>query len=302
MVTATFRFYDELNGFLPRARRGREFATPCARAATVKHMIEALGVPHTEAALVLVNGESSGFGRLLEEGDRVAVYPRFGMLDVRSLSRLPQPPHMVQESQGSQQPQQPHDSRIALRFVADAHLGGLARLLRMAGFDTLYDNGYRDDEIVAIAARDDRIVLTRDRELLKRRAVSRGCYLHAIKPEIQFRELFERLSLAPGAQPFSLCLHCNLALRAVDKALVLDALPPSVRELHKEFTTCEACRRVYWKGSHHKRMRALLDTLTGNAMAAAHDDAAAPRNQEPHSAPGGPETDATHRAQRGPQA
>ena len=296
MVTATFRFYDELNGFLPRARRGREFATPCARAATVKHMIEALGVPHTEAALVLVNGESSGFGRLLEEGDRVAVYPRFGMLDVRSLSRLPQPLQIVQESQES------HDSRIAPRFVADAHLGGLARLLRMAGFDTLYDNGYRDDEIVAIAARDDRIVLTRDRELLKRRAVSRGCYLHAIKPEIQFRELFERLGLAPGAQPFSLCLHCNLALRAVDKALVLDALPPSVRELHEEFTTCEACRRVYWKGSHHKRMRALLDTVTGGAMAAAHDDAAAPRSQEPDCAPGGPETDATHRAGGGPQA
>lgn len=296
MVTATFRFYDELNGFLPRARRGREFATPCARAATVKHMIEALGVPHTEAALVLVNGESSGFGRLLEEGDRVAVYPRFGMLDVRSLSRLPQPLQIVQESQES------HDSRIAPRFVADAHLGGLARLLRMAGFDTLYDNGYRDDEIVAIAARDDRIVLTRDRELLKRRAVSRGCYLHAIKPEIQFRELFERLGLAPGAQPFSLCLHCNLALRAVDKALVLDALPPSVRELHEEFTTCEACRRVYWKGSHHKRMRALLDTVTGGAMPAAHDDAAAPRSQEPDCAPGGPETDATHRAGGGPQA
>ena len=296
MVTATFRFYDELNGFLPRARRGREFATPCARAATVKHMIEALGVPHTEAALVLVNGESSGFGRLLEEGDRVAVYPRFGMLDVRSLSRLPQPLQIVQESQES------HDSRIAPRFVADAHLGGLARLLRMAGFDTLYDNGYRDDEIVAIAARDDRIVLTRDRELLKRRAVSRGCYLHAIKPEIQFRELFDRLGLAPGAQPFSLCLHCNLALRAVDKALVLDALPPSVRELHEEFTTCEACRRVYWKGSHHKRMRALLDTVTGGAMPAAHDDAAAPRSQEPDCAPGGPETDATHRAGGGPQA
>lgn len=292
MVTATFRFYDELNGFLPRARRGREFATPCARAATVKHMIEALGVPHTEAALVLVNGESSGFGRLLEEGDRVAVYPRFGTLDVRALSRLPQPLHMAQQPQQSQQPQESHDSRIAPRFVADAHLGGLARLLRMAGFDTLYDNGYRDDEIVAIADAEDRIVLTRDRELLKRRAVSHGCYLHAIKPEIQFRELFDRLGLAPGAQPFSLCLHCNLALRAVDKALVLDALPPSVRELHEEFTTCEACRRVYWKGSHNKRMRALLDTVTGGARPAAHDEPA----------PGGLETDATHGAGGGPQA
>lgn len=260
MVTATFRFYDELNDFLPRARRAKEFATPCARAATVKHMIEALGVPHTEAALILVNGESGGFGQMLEEGDRVAVYPRFETLDVTGLSRLPQ---LQQESQASQAPREPQASHVAPRFVADAHLGGLARLLRMAGFDTLYDNGYRDEEIVAIAAEQDRIVLTRDRELLKRRAVSQGCYLHAIKPELQLRELFERLGLAPAAQPFSLCLHCNLALRAIDKALVLDGLPPSVRELHEEFTSCEACRRVFWKGSHHKRMQALLDTVTG---------------------------------------
>lgn len=275
MVTATFRFYDELNDFLPRARRGRDVVAPCARAATVKHMIEALGVPHTEAALILVNGESSGFGRLLEEGDRVAVYPRFETLDVTALSRLPRLLQAPQGEQTSQAPQESHASHVAPRFVADAHLGGLARLLRMAGFDTLYDNHYRDDEIVAIAAEEDRIVLTRDRELLKRRAVSQGCYLHAIKPEVQFRELFERLGLAPAAQPFSLCLHCNLALRAVDKALVLDGLPPSVRELHEEFTACEACRRVFWKGSHHKRMRALLDTVTGGATPGAGGEPAA---------------------------
>jgi len=254
MVTATFRFYDELGDFLPRARRGRDFATPCARAATVKHMVEALGVPHTEVRLILVNGESSGFERLLAEGDRVAVYPAFATLDVQPLSRVPR----LQSGEGQGAP----------RFVADAHLGGLARLLRMAGFDTLYDNHYGDDEIVAIAAEEDRVVLTRDRELLKRRAVLHGCYLHAIRQAAQFRELFDRLGLAASARPFSLCLHCNLALRAVDKATVLDALPPSVRELHDEFNTCDACRRVFWKGSHHKRMCALLDAVTAGATPA----------------------------------
>jgi len=250
MVTATFRFYEELGDFLPRARRGREFATPCARAASVKHMIEALGVPHTEVERILVNGEASAFERLLEEGDRVAVYPRSDTFAVFA---------------GSSRPLRERP-RQSLRFVADAHLGGLARLLRMAGFDTLYDNGYQDDAIVAIAAEEDRVVLTRDRELLKRRAVTHGCYLHAIKPAAQFQELFERLDLAPSAQPFSLCLHCNLALQAVDKATVLDGLPPSVRELHDEFNTCEACRRVFWKGSHHKRMCALLDAASGAAQ------------------------------------
>ncbi len=247
MVTASFRFHEELNDFLPRERRGRAFATPCARAATTKHMIEALGVPHTEVARILVNGETSGFDRLLEEGDRVAVYPKCETFDSTPLLRVRDRPFR------------------RLRFVADAHLGGLARLLRMAGFDTLYDNHYHDDEIVAVASNEDRVLLTRDRELLKRRTVTHGCYLHALKPAQQFQELFDRLELAASARPFTLCLHCNLPLRAIDKAAVLDRLPPSVRELHEEFNTCDCCGRVFWKGSHHKRMTELLAGVTGAA-------------------------------------
>ncbi|MFC3457541.1 Mut7-C RNAse domain-containing protein [Massilia haematophila] len=264
MVTASFRFYEQLNDFLPRARRGREFATPCARAATVKHMIEALGVPHTEVELVLVNGESSGFDRLLAEGDRVAVYPKCETADIA-------PPLRVRARPLVESPARP-------RFVADAHLGGLARLLRMAGFDTLYDNRYHDDEIVAIALDEDRVVLTRDRELLKRRTLTHGCYLHALKPAQQFQELFDRLDLAASARPFTICLHCNLPLRSVAKADVLDRLPPSVRELHDEFNTCDCCGRVFWRGSHHKRMTELLAGVTDAArrLPAAVESAANP--------------------------
>jgi uncharacterized protein with PIN domain len=249
MVTATFRFYEELNDFLPRERRGRTFASSCARAATTKHMIEALGVPHTEVELVLVNGESSGFGRLLEEGDRVAVYPRFESFDISPLLRVRERPLR------------------RLRFVADAHLGGLARLLRMAGFDTLYDNHYDDAEIEAIAQAEDRVVLTRDRELLKRRTITHGCYVHELKAAHQLRELFNRLDLAASAAPFTLCLHCNAPLRPVPKAEVLDQLPPSVREQQDEFNTCDVCHRVFWKGSHWKRMAALLDAAAGAGTA-----------------------------------
>jgi uncharacterized protein with PIN domain len=245
MVCATFRFYGELNDFLPRARRGHDITTPCARMATTKHMIEALGVPHTEVELVLVNGESVGFDRLLEEGDRVAVYPKFERFDISPLLRVRERPLR------------------RLRFVADAHLGGLARLLRMAGFDTLYDNNIDDDEIEVIAASEERVVLTRDRELLKRRTITHGCYVHTLKPALQFRELVDRLDLAASIEPFTLCLHCNAPLRDVPKAEVLEQLPPSVRELHHEFDTCDVCRRVFWKGSHWKRMTALLADAAG---------------------------------------
>jgi uncharacterized protein with PIN domain/molybdopterin converting factor small subunit len=246
MVTATFRFYEELNDFLARERRGHEFSCPCARMASTKHMIEALGVPHTEVELVLVNGESVGFGELLSDGDRVAVFPKFEALDVTPLLRVRE-----------------HALRVT-RFVADAHLGGLAHLLRMTGFDTLYDNHFRDEEIERIAGVQGRIVLTRDRELLKRRGVTHGCYVRALRSAQQLREIFERLDLARGARPFTLCLNCNTPLHGIDKALVAPALPPAVRERYQRFSFCDGCRRVFWEGSHWQHMRAMVDDLLGD--------------------------------------
>lgn len=245
MVSATFRFYAQLNDFLPAARRGRAFNCRCARAATAKHMIEALGVPHTEVGLILVNGQPAGFQRLIHDGDRLAVYPPFLSLDVAPLLRVRAP-----------------------RFIADVHLGGLAHLLRMAGFDTLYHNALTDDEIAQLAAEQERIVLTRDRELLKRRAIRHGCYVRALKPPAQLEEVFERLDLAGRLRPFSRCLTCNLPLRPVDRQAVEDRLPPGVRRRYTAFWYCVHCRRVYWKGSHWRNMCRLLEPLLRRAQRA----------------------------------
>lgn len=245
MATATFRFYGELNDFLAPRRRGREFSAPCAQAATVKHMIEALGVPHTEVELILANGASVGFERLLGDGDRVAVYPHFAALDIAPLLRVrAQPLHSA-------------------GFVADAHLGGLARLLRMAGFDTLYRNDFADREIAALAIDESRILLTRDRELLKLRGIIHGCFVHALQPAQQFREIVARLDLALHVRPFTRCLECNGPLREIAKAAVLDRLPPAVRAGQEQFTTCDRCHRIYWQGSHWRRMQALLAAALG---------------------------------------
>ena len=247
MVSATFRFYEELNDFLPPARRKRAFTCACARAATTKHMIEALGVPHTEVELILLNGESAGFDAILREGDRVAVYPKFETFDIRPLLRV------------RNQPQR------SLRFVADAHLGGLARLLRMAGFDTLYDNHIDDAEIAACAETEQRIVLTRDRDLLKRRTVTHGCYIRSLKAAAQLSEVVDRLDMAGTACPFTLCLRCNAPLRAIDKADVAASLPDKVREAHTVFQTCDVCHGVFWRGSHWQRM---CQVLAGAGIAA----------------------------------
>ncbi|HEX5682782.1 MAG TPA: Mut7-C RNAse domain-containing protein [Ideonella sp.] len=242
-ATVTFRFYEELNDFIAPDRRRREFSCRCASNATVKHMIEALGVPHTEVELVLVNGDSVGFDRVLGDGDRVAVYPVFEALDVTPLLRVRERALRV------------------TRFVADAHLGGLAHQLRLFGFDTLYDNHFEDAEIVRLAVEQGRIVLTRDRELLKRRDITHGCYVRALHRDQQLREVFERLDLAGSARPFTRCLCCNAPLRTIDKAEVVERLPTSVRERHERFACCEGCGRVFWEGTHWRRMRTMVDAL-----------------------------------------
>jgi hypothetical protein len=148
-----------------------------------------------------------------------------------------------------------------LRFSADAHLGGLARLLRMAGFDTLYYNAAAaaaDASIVAEALQQQRMILTRDRDLLIRKEVIQGCYVHALKSSEQLQELAERLALAGAARPCTLCLRCNAPLREVDLASVAAQLPPAVRDAHTQFQRCDVCQGVFWKGSQWKHMSELL--------------------------------------------
>ena len=153
---AEFRFYEELNDFLPLARRKVDFSCEFAGTPAVVDLVEAIGVPHTEVDLILVDGTSVGFGHRLCGGERVAVYPVFELLDISPLNHL-----------------RPEPLREPC-FVLDVHLGRLARYLRLLGFDVLYETDYEDAQIAAISCAEGRIVLTRDKGLLKRGAVQRG--------------------------------------------------------------------------------------------------------------------------------
>ncbi len=235
-VTATFRFDEALNVFLAPERRGGAFACRCAAGATVKHMVEALGVPHTEVGTVWVNGEPAALDRRLTGADRVEVWPPG-----------------------------PAGTPLSARFVADAHLGGLAHLLRMAGFDTLYDNAFQDDAIVRLAQDGPRTVLTRDRELLKRREVTSGCFVRALRSEAQWLEVVARLGLAPLARPLSRCLVCNAPLRPAATQEAVGRVSPDVAERHRQFAVCTGCGRLYWEGSHWRRMRERMGALLARA-------------------------------------
>jgi hypothetical protein len=240
MSTAFFRFYAELNDFLPRRCRQREFVVPLDGSPAVKHVIEALGAPHPEVDLILVNGQAVDFTYHLQDGDRVSVYPVFETFDITPLNRL-----------------RPHPLRQP-RFVLDGHLGRLAAYLRMLGFDTLYTPDAEDERLARLASDEKRILLTRDRGLLKRNLVARGYCVRQDDPHAQVMEIVERFDLRSASAPFTRCLRCNGLLEAVNKTDVIQQLQLNTLQFYNEFHRCTLCGQVYWKGSHYQRMQRLL--------------------------------------------
>jgi uncharacterized protein with PIN domain len=241
MPTVSFRFYSELNDFLPGGKQGVAFSHATAPDQSIKHLVEALGVPHTEVDLILVNGEPADFDHLPQEGDRVSVYPPFKAIDVTGVTRVR--PRPLDEH----------------RFVLDGHLGRLAAYLRMVGLDTLYRNDYRDEELARISQDEGRILLTRDRGLLKRNMVAYGYWVRQTNPLRQLVEVLRRYDLLNAVNPFSRCLACNGLLEEVSKEAVLERLPPKARQYYDEFRICRSCGKVYWDGSHVQRMRMLIE-------------------------------------------
>lgn len=246
MSQAQLRFYEELNDFLAPALRKTEFTHRFARRTSIKDMIESFGVPHTEIELILVNGVSVDFSYIVNDGDRISVYPVFESLDISPLVRL-----------------RPKPLRSP-RFVLDCHLGRLTRYLRLLGLDCLYRNDYDDEAIAEIASQDRRIVLTRDRALLQRKIITHGYFVRAIKPRLQVKEVLTRLDLYGSIAPFTRCPRCNGQLVDVNKQKIEDRLEPLTKKYYDKFRLCEECGQVYWQGSHHVRAQRLIEELVGD--------------------------------------
>ena len=248
MSAVRFRFYAELNDFLPAEIRGKELTRKFSVSGSVKDFLESFGVPHTEVDLVLANGNPVDFSYPVRDGDRVSVYPVFESLDISSVSRV-----------------RPAPLR-ALRFLLDVHVGRLAAYLRMAGFDALYGNQTSDAELASIVAHEGRVLLTRDRYLLMRTAVDRGYWVRSTEPKQQLLEVVRRFDLAGSMRPFTRCMDCNTMLEEASRESVWERLPPRIRD-KGVFRMCPNCQRVYWEGSHHERMSRLLRWVKANVPA-----------------------------------
>ncbi|MGR9101113.1 MAG: Mut7-C RNAse domain-containing protein [Gammaproteobacteria bacterium] len=234
---AEFRFYEELNDFLPAASRKKTLDYCFDGHPGVKDPIEVFGVPHTEVDLILANGVSVGFDYRLQDRDRIAVYPVFESLDIAPVVKLRDQPLR----------------RTA--FVADVNLGKLARLLRLFGFDVLYRNDFRDAEIIDISVKERRIILTRDRRLLYAKRITHGYWVRSVDPQRQLAEVIARFDCRTQIRPFHRCLICNGLLAAVDKDEVLHQLEPKTRKYFDKFRRCADCGKVYWEGSHIEKIK-----------------------------------------------
>jgi hypothetical protein len=240
--TATFRFYGDLNDFLPADYRQSDVPYRFWGQPAVKDAVEAIGVPHPEVFYLQRDESAIGFGATLQADDRISAYPHMSDAppDAGWLHPLmPAPP----------------------RFVLDGHLGQLARYLRMLGLDTRYQNDADDGPLARIADEEDRILLTRDLGLLKRGRVTYGAFVRATDPDAQIREVLQRYPLADHLDPLTRCVQCNHLIEPVPEADVADDLPPQTQRDFDRFFQCTGCAQVYWKGSHYERMQAFVADL-----------------------------------------
>jgi uncharacterized protein len=238
MTVVELRFHGSLNDLLAPAARRRPIRRTVIGSPAIKDVIESLGVPHVEVGRVTVDGRPADLDHRAWDGERIAVYP------------VPPADPDRDPSGGAGRP--------TLRFVADGHLGRLVAYLRMLGFDTVYSRDATDPELAELAAREDRILLSRDRGLLKRSIVRRGCLLRSDRPHEQLREVVDRYGLAGSCDPFARCLGCNGLLEPLDPLIARPLAPPRVRLEQEAFRRCTGCGRLYWRGSHHQRMVRLI--------------------------------------------
>ncbi len=237
-LSAVFEFHGDLTTLLrPRWRNVHPIVQPVTRRASVKDVIESFGIPHTEIDRITCDNTEVDFSFPVNYGQRFNIYQVLPPWNVFQPTKL-----------------RP-DPLKRIRFIVDVNVGRLARYLRAAGFDTLYNYHWDDNQIVNLIMQENLIVLTRDLGLLKRKQVQFGRYIRADRPIEQLREVMQLLNLEKEVKAFSRCLDCNRYLQHVSKEEIMHRLEPLTRKYYDSFSMCQACNKIYWSGSHVEEMR-----------------------------------------------
>ncbi|WP_133912692.1 Mut7-C RNAse domain-containing protein [Streptomyces sp. NBC_00582] len=221
----------ELALFVPHARRTGTHPLAVDGVSTLGHVVESLGVPLTEVGTLVVDGREVPVSHVPAHGERVTVRP------VARPQQVPGAP---------------------LRFLLDVHLGTLARRMRLLGVDTAYESTDIGDPALATrSAAEQRVMLSRDRGLLRRRELWAGAYIYSTSPDDQLRDVLDRFR--PDLAPWTRCTACNGLLREATKDEVADQLAHGTHRSYDVFAQCASCGRAYWKGAHHEQLEAIVE-------------------------------------------
>ncbi len=249
LKTITVRCFAELNDFMPAEKKQTPFSLTLKEPVTIGEVAEILGIPLSEVDLVTVNGKPAARSYRPLDNDYIAIYPVFENFDISSLQTAQKQPLRIS------------------RFILDAHLGKLARYLRMLGFDTLYRNDYSDREIIETARDEMRIILTRDKLLLQSSRVDHGYYVRSVEKHAQLTEVVKKFDLFSQFRSFTRCMTCNSELLAVHKETIRERIDPGIYRCFDTFYHCPRCDKYFWRGSHFIRMERLIrDIITGYSM------------------------------------
>jgi uncharacterized protein len=241
---AMFRFYEELNDFLPVEKRKVQFEYRFDCRPSVKDAVEAIGVPHTEIDMIIVNGVSVAFSYNLRDNDSISIYPVFESFDISDVTHLREKP--LREP----------------KFIADVHLGKLVRQMRLMGFDTAYENNLTNDEIIKRSLLEKRAILTRDKGMLMNGAVTHVCWIRSTNNREQLEQVIKRFDMNRLLNPFTRCLDCNGLIENVSKEEILSKIEPGTSLYYDEFRRCIVCGKIFWKGSHYLKMKKNIEKFT----------------------------------------
>src|SRR5437762_9470675 len=239
--TVRLHLHGDLDFFLRSAARGRSIERKLSEKTSVKDVIESCGVPHPEVDLILVNGEPVDFSYPITKDADIDLYSVQSQRPLFKEKRL--------------------QARSVMRFVADGHLGTLARSLRLLGFDVAYDRQAQDRQLLRVMEREDRALLTRDRHLLMHSIVRHGYCPRSQNADDQPIEVIRRFDLSDFITPFTRCLRCNAPLQKVAKSKVIEKLEPLTKIYYKKFRRCTGCGQIYWAGSHFSKLQQRLEKI-----------------------------------------
>jgi len=239
--TVRLDLHGDLDFFLRTEARGQRIERSLSEKTSVKDVIESCGVPHPEVDLILVNGQPVDFDYAIKGDADIELYPV-----------------------GTGTPQfkeQRLQTTTVNRFVADGHLGSLARNLRLLGFDVAYDSQAEDRQLLTVMEGENRALLTRDRRLLMHTVVRTGYNPRSQNADEQTVEVIRRFDLLRSLTPFTRCLRCNAPLQKVSKAEVIERLEPLTKIYYEQFRRCTGCGQIYWAGSHFSKLQKRLEKI-----------------------------------------